>query len=242
MKKRSLHIFLFFLIFIPFIQTSAQEIQIVVGDTVVYGDPGASELVLYAHVINISSVNQTVFLVRTENNLPANWTSALCFDVNCYPPFTDSVATTEPLVPGDTVEASVHFIPDPTIPGTGHVQIQIGTFHNPGERTTINLTASTEPSAVDNENYLVDDFKVYQNYPNPFNPSTTISYAIPHRSNVILKVYNITGNEVASLVNEVQEPGSYSVHFNAEKLSSGVYFYRVTAGTFSSVRKMILIK
>ena len=187
------------------------------------------------------AVSQNSYL-RTENNLPANWTSALCFDVNCYPPFTDSVATTEPLAPGDTVEASVHFTPDATTPGTGYVQVQIGTFHNPGERTTINFTASTQPSAVDNENYQLNDFKVYQNYPNPFNPSTTISYVIPRRSNVSLKIYNVTGKEVASLVNEVKEAGSYSVNFNAEKLSSGVYFYKITADKFSSARKMILIK
>jgi hypothetical protein len=85
-------------------------------------------------------------------------------------------------------------------------------------------------------------FKLYQNYPNPFNPSTKISFVIPQRSNVSLKVYNITGTEIATLVNEVKDPGAYSINFNAEKLSSGVYFYKITAGKFSSVRKMILIK
>ncbi len=114
--------------------------------------------------------------------------------------------------------------------------------HNPSLRTVINLTASTEPASVVEENNQVKDFKVFQNYPNPFNPSTTISFAIPQRSNVNVKVYNITGKEVASLVNEVKEPGQYSVSFNAGKLSSGVYFYKITAGKFSSVHKMILIK
>jgi len=233
---------LFLLAAIPFIGVNAQDIEVIRGDSVVYGEPGISELVLYAHVVNISSVDQSIFLVRTQNVVLENWSTALCFDINCYPPNTDSVVTTEAIHPNDTIEVSVHFYPDAAIPGTGHAQIQLGTMHNSSLRTTINLTASTEPVSVVEENNQVKDFKVFQNYPNPFNPSTTISFAIPQRSNVNVKVYNITGKEVASLVNEVREPGQYSVNFNAEKLSSGVYFYKITAGKYSSVRKMILIK
>jgi hypothetical protein len=62
------------------------------------------------------------------------------------------------------------------------------------------------------------------------------------RANVSLKIYNITGKEIATLVNGEKEPGSYRVNFNAEKLSSGIYFYKISAGNFTSVRKMILIK
>ena len=86
------------------------------------------------------------------------------------------------------------------------------------------------------------DYVLYQNYPNPFNPSTTIQYSIPKKSSVTLKVYDILGNEVTSLVNEEKHRGVYSVTFNARGLASGVYFYRITAGEFRKTKKMILMK
>lgn len=85
-------------------------------------------------------------------------------------------------------------------------------------------------------------YHLSQNYPNPFNPSTSIDFAIPSRSQVILKVYNLLGQEVASLVDELKDAGSYRVRFDAEALSAGVYFYRLSADRFSITRKMILLK
>ncbi|MBW7889397.1 MAG: T9SS type A sorting domain-containing protein, partial [Bacteroidetes bacterium] len=86
-----------------------------------------------------------------------------------------------------------------------------------------------------------------QNYPNPFNPSTTIRYSIPEARNhsaiaVTLKVYDLLGKETATLVNEVQEAGNYSVQFNASQLSSGIYFYTLTAGNNISTKKLLLLK
>jgi photosystem II stability/assembly factor-like uncharacterized protein len=85
-------------------------------------------------------------------------------------------------------------------------------------------------------------FELAQNYPNPFNPVTTIKYSLAVKANVELKIYNILGKEVARLVNENQDAGNYSVEFNATKLSSGVYFYEINAGSFNAKKKMILIK
>jgi len=81
-----------------------------------------------------------------------------------------------------------------------------------------------------------------QNYPNPFNPSTVIQYALPRAGMTMLRVYNILGQEVATLVNEYQAPGTYTVRFDASSLSSGVYFFRVQSGSFSAVKKMMLVK
>ncbi|MFH1196950.1 MAG: T9SS type A sorting domain-containing protein [bacterium] len=95
------------------------------------------------------------------------------------------------------------------------------------------------------EHYSNDemDFQLYQNYPNPFNPTTSIKYQVPRIENVSLKVYDILGNEVATLVNEQKEPGFYEVEFNASNLSSGVYFYLLRVGdNFNSVKKMIVLK
>ena len=100
---------------------------------------------------------------------------------------------------------------------------------------------------------LPEKFVLYQNYPNPFNPSTTIKYSVPkiinNQSSIInLKIYDVLGNEVAVLVNEAQSPGNYEVTFNSQKtanhkeLSSGVYFYKLSAGSFSSLKKLLLLK
>jgi hypothetical protein len=85
-------------------------------------------------------------------------------------------------------------------------------------------------------------FSLSQNYPNPFNPSTTIKYNVPSRSQIILKVYNINGKEVAELVNEVKSQGSYETKFDAGNLPSGIYYYKLISGDFSETKKMILIK
>ncbi|QOJ28300.1 MAG: T9SS type A sorting domain-containing protein [Ignavibacteriales bacterium] len=87
-----------------------------------------------------------------------------------------------------------------------------------------------------------EKFELSQNYPNPFNPSTTISYAIKFDGNVTLRVYDFTGNQVAELVNGVQQAGSYTVQFDASGLSSGVYFYTLSAPGFNSTKKLTLIK
>ena len=85
-------------------------------------------------------------------------------------------------------------------------------------------------------------FVLDQNYPNPFNPSTVIRYSIPNDANVMLKVFNVIGQQVTTLVNQKQVAGNYSVTFDASKLSSGVYFYQINAGQFMSTKKMLLMK
>jgi len=86
------------------------------------------------------------------------------------------------------------------------------------------------------------NFKLSQNYPNPFNPTTQIQYSIPHAGNVTLKVFDILGNEVATLVNKFQKAGNYKVSFSGDNLASGIYFYRIQSGNFIAVKKMLLIK
>jgi len=105
------------------------------------------------------------------------------------------------------------------------------------------ITNYTPPTNVDNENNIVPNSLVLeQNYPNPFNPSTTIKFSVPERSNTIIKVYNTVGSEVATLLNEVKQPGTYEVNFNATAHSSGAYFYSVQTDNFREVKKMILLK
>jgi len=97
-------------------------------------------------------------------------------------------------------------------------------------------------SAVEQINNLPHDFILNQNYPNPFNPTTNIEYAIPKNSFVELKVYDILGNKVATLVNEEQSAGKYRADFDGEGLASGLYIARLIAGNFSTTIKMNLLK
>ncbi len=103
---------------------------------------------------------------------------------------------------------------------------------------------------VNDENSLPQKYMLYQNYPNPFNPSTTIKYSIPnvrqgHASalqNVVLKVYDILGREITTLVNEEEIPGNYTIEFDASHLTNGVYFYDLQANQYNQTRKFVLLK
>jgi len=124
---------------------------------------------------------------------------------------------------------------------------------NFGENFPVTIIAN--PVFVDEENILID-FELSQNYPNPFNPSTKIKFTIPtsplnpspyqgegNRERFItLIVYDVLGNEVATLVNDILPVGEYEVDFNATGLTSGVYFYRLQSGSFTEIRKMLLMK
>jgi hypothetical protein len=93
-----------------------------------------------------------------------------------------------------------------------------------------------------NTNQIPVTFSLSQNYPNPFNPSTTISYQLPVMNKVTLKVFDILGREIETLVNEEKTAGSYKINFNGSKLSSGVYFYQLRAGSFIETKKLVLLK
>lgn len=95
---------------------------------------------------------------------------------------------------------------------------------------------------VENKNQTPNNFVLKQNYPNPFNPTTSIEYSVPSNEYVSLKVYDILGREIATLVSEQKSAGSYEVKFDGSNLSSGVYFYKLNAGNYNQVMKMILLK
>ncbi|NWG27494.1 MAG: T9SS type A sorting domain-containing protein [Ignavibacteriaceae bacterium] len=91
-------------------------------------------------------------------------------------------------------------------------------------------------------NELPGEFQLYQNFPNPFNSSTKISWQTPVSSHQTLKIYDMLGNEVATLVNENRHAGRYEINFRSSDLVSGIYFYHLTAGAFVEAKKMILMK
>ena len=134
---------------------------------------------------------------------------------------------------GTTIKSNSYSFIDKNI-STGEYQYRL---------KQIDYDGSFKYSNVVEVNVLIPTkFSLEQNYPNPFNPSTTIQYSIPESENVKLSIYNTIGEEVSKLVNGYKEAGTYKVNFNASKLSSGIYYYKIIAGNFSSVKKMILLK
>jgi hypothetical protein len=115
---------------------------------------------------------------------------------------------------------------------------------NPSNEVNIRVGIEPPSKSVSGEGQegIIYDYSLSQNFPNPFNPTTTIKYAIKTAGEVTLKVFDMLGTEVSSLVNENQEEGSYSVTFNASELPSGIYFYTLTSGNFIDTKKLILLK
>jgi hypothetical protein len=114
----------------------------------------------------------------------------------------------------------------------------------PGSKPDIGACESplADPVGVEDEMILPTEFSLSQNYPDPFNPSTSIEYRVGSMEYVILKIFDVLGNEVATLVNEEKPTGRYDVEWNASNYPSGVYFYRLHAGTFIKTKKMLLLK
>ena len=139
------------------------------------------------------------------------------------------------------VEKTITFTPADTVE-VGN-QIVATATDSAGNTSEFSLAFDIVTSVADTASSLTPKaFELLQNYPNPFNPSTTINYQIPELSNVVLKVYDVLGNEISVLVNESKQPGYYEVELNATSLPSGIYFYRLQAGSFVETKKMILIK
>jgi subtilisin-like proprotein convertase family protein len=106
----------------------------------------------------------------------------------------------------------------------------------------VQIFAGSVITGINNVSKIPTVYLLNQNYPNPFNPVTKINFEIPKQGLVSLRVYDVLGREVKSLINEVKAPGTYSVDFNGTDLSSGVYFYRLESNGFSDIKKMMLIK
>ena len=123
-----------------------------------------------------------------------------------------------------------------TLITAGYAQVGPSNMISFIKKYSFNITPVTEPKPIPTE------FQLSQNYPNPFNPTTTISYNLPQRTNVTLKVYNVLGQEVRTLVSGGQSIGSHSVQFDGSNLPSGVYFYRLQAGTFTETKKLTVLK
>ncbi len=146
------------------------------------------------------------------------------------------------LVSGDKLEAVWNFDDANDIhkdaTGNGHNMISGGRV----DATNSSDDAPTLTDVVEQKGFAPESFSLSQNYPNPFNPTTIIDFAIAKQSNVTLNVYNAIGQKVAELVNGNMNAGTYEASFDATNLSSGIYFYKLSASNFVSIKKMMLLK
>ena len=110
-------------------------------------------------------------------------------------------------------------------------------------RSMYKIDLNSVTGTINNEPELAaDNFKLFQNYPNPFNPATNIQFTVNISQFITLKIYDILGNEITTLVSEEKPAGDYEINFNANNLSSGIYYYTLTAGNFKQTKKMILLR
>ena len=207
-------------------------------------DPFLSEISVDPDTLPANGTSQAIITISPKNNsdtllasgmqvVLSNTGAGLLSSVTDLGNGTYQATITAPIAVGvDTISANV-------MTGTDTVSILMKVI-------IIYLT----PVSVNEEQISPDRFILYQNSPNPFNPSTIIKYTIPNviasetkqSQFVTLKVYDVLGNEVATLVNEVKSPGTYEVEFNATELSSGTYFYKLQSSGFIETKKMILLK
>ncbi|MGE5410852.1 MAG: T9SS type A sorting domain-containing protein, partial [Clostridiales bacterium] len=157
------------------------------------------------------------------------------------------IGTFSGLLKYDDTTFTLYNRPSTGLPGQDVITIAIDEFNNKWIGTNRGLAAFNESGIVtevkkDKIGSIPGSFSLLQNYPNPFNPVTTISYYIPQKSNVILKVYDILGKEIKTLVKQEQSAGSYKVQFDGNSLGSGIYLYRLSTESFSDVKKLILLK
>jgi len=172
---------------------------------------------LYVRTDSDNSLDVDIYLINTNNSGMA---SAIAYG-------------TKEILKFGKINAGKYFVRVSRANGQGSYAIMVSNHYIPTPLTDVN---------EQDIQLLPTAFSLSQNYPNPFNPATTIKYDLPENSNVELKVYDVLGNEVANLFTGYQNAGSYSVNFRADKLSSGVYFYRIDAGSFSQTKKFILMK
>lgn len=179
----------------------------------------------------------------SEGVISLNWNASTAHDLgsyNIYEVNDDGVALTEngPLLTTSSNQVTIENVEDLQFDRFSVSAVDI--HRNEGELSepeSAGLGVSNETVAG-----LPTEFELGQNYPNPFNPTTQIEYALPHQSSVKIEVYNIAGQRVASLVNEIQNAGWHTISFDASSLSSGVYMYRIQTESFTSVKKMLLMK
>lgn len=183
--------------------------------------PTNSQVMLYS----VAFRNDTAYAVGKNNNVNGEvWRSA------------DQGENWFNIIDTTVINSSVSsFLYSTAIDFNGYVWVG-------GSASNIFTTMPEPPVSAGNDKYVVNNYRLYQNYPNPFNPNTIISFELQRSDFITLKVYDILGKKVAVLIDGMQESGVHHVNFDASNLTSGVYFYRLQAGDFVEIKKMVLLR
>lgn len=205
---------------------------------IVHDTLGSVEILNHGVLTNLTN-NPFDVTLRITYNLQSGWQAGVCTWILCYGTGEDSITNT--CQPGPN-NMYAYFYPDQNIMGAGYVTINIKRVSNPSENYTVQFGASTAPVGIKQLSNTVETFNLEQNYPNPFNPSTKIGFSVPKTDYVDLRVYDILGREVKTLLSEQLYTGEYEIEFDARNLSSGMYYYRLQSGDNVSVKKMTLVK
>jgi len=143
---------------------------------------------------------------------------------------------------GDSATVQIRVIPSQIAVGSYHANIILLSNDPDSSVVRIPVTMDILTGIDEEDNTLPREFALHQNYPNPFNPATNIHYDLPRESKVSLTIFNVIGQEVTTLVNEVQTAGRYKLRWDARNLASGIYLYRLIAGEFVQTKKMMIVK
>jgi len=199
-------------------------------------DPFLSEISVDPDTIPADGISEATIIISPKNNSDTLLSSGLNVSVS-----NSGLGTLSPVTDlGDgTYEAT---ITSPVAIGTDTIAALVVSGADTVTIFERAIVTYINPVSLNEKSVSPNDFYLYQNSPNPFNPSTVISYRLALTSSVLLRVYDVLGNEVVTLVNEVKPAGEYEFEFNATELTSGIYFYKLKAGSFSETRKMILMK
>jgi hypothetical protein len=238
-----------------FNQSPAQFFEITFDDTAAYiSAPGTT--VLAGWLKNITNNDLHIKMIRLQNNLPtAFWSTSMCLNV-CFPPNVDSVSTMDPgfnpIPAGDSVLVDVVVFQLDTIPATATIRIKYATMDDAQIHYQWFEASSILSNIGENKISTVSNFKLLNNYPNPFNNQTIISARIDKPSKVTLQIFDILGREVFSTLDEISSAGLFTFRWNGvnskgEELSSGIYFYRVSAQSAgnviqSEIKKLTLLR
>jgi Secretion system C-terminal sorting domain len=191
-------------------------------------------------IIDPTSGNPTRYTLSGDPVAGTGWYEGAGWPSGPAPSDIRSMITTGPftMAPGDTQEVVVTIF---LAQGIDNIQ-SVAALKDRALEIQNYYGAYTITGIEQNPANAIKGFRLMQNYPNPFNPTTSIQYAIGSRQYVSLKIYDVLGNEVATLVNEEKTAGNYSIKFDASKLASGIYFYKLSSGSFVQTCKMIFLK
>jgi hypothetical protein len=225
-----------------FDQTSSTSFKLPNAARFTTAGPLIIDSIWYYNIVSSGRYSFGFFLLNKGNTLSLNNVS---LKITCNDPwvlYARSYNVTFPTIPPGAVVQSNQYSAiyyDETFPGYFNLKFEISSDGWVYWKDSLKFTPVT---GIKDLELKPAEYILSQNYPNPFNPNTTIKYGIKEKSNVKITIFNALGQEVALALNEEMQPGYHQVDFNAANLPSGVYFYRIQAGSFVETKKMILLK